>query len=123
MDLEAVGGYLLFHGLNSIWSFLYIVDHAKFQQRWFRIVSTLCSGSMIAFTLYCVYLMLSGSEYGLYALLFVFYIGFSQTLVSITLLLCFLFEKTQEQERKIVVYKMAGNDAEDTLRTQTILMI
>ena len=123
IGLGIVGCYLLIHGLISIWSFLYIVDPAKFQLEWFRIVSKLLSGSIIALTLYCVFLMLSGSEYGLNGFLFVFYIGFTQTLVSITLLLCFLFEKTQEQQRKIVVYKMAGNDAEDTLRTQTILMI
>ena len=122
IDLGLGGGYLVIHGLISVWSFLYIVDPANFQLKWFRIVSILCSGSMTLFTFYCGYLMLSESAYGLYGLLFVFYIGFTETLVSISLLMCFLFEKVQEQERKIVVYKMAANDVEDIPRTQTILM-
>ena len=118
-----VGGYVLFHGLASIWSFLYIIEPANFKLRWFRIVSALCSVSMIVLTFYCGYLMLSESTYALSGLLFIFYIGFTETLVSISLLMCFLFEKTQEQERKIVVYKMAANNVEDIPRTQTILMI
>ena len=72
----------------AAWSALYLFVPALASDATFKLASKIVSFVNIAFTLLMVYAIFGGFSFALYALIFVFYVGWIGMLNSITLLIC-----------------------------------
>ena len=89
--------FILIHITLCSWSLAYILNHGLAANKTFRFISILSSSFNILLTVYWVILIITDSEYGLYAVLWLFYFGFLETIVSGTLLVCLLFESAESK--------------------------